>query len=64
MNLGTASVMHAKVRLLLPAFTMLIPVAIALAKRRTGTVVLVLAAAGLAGAWFGAHSLTVWKYAM
>ncbi|TVT60546.1 hypothetical protein FNH05_04255 [Amycolatopsis rhizosphaerae] len=62
--LGSTSLMHAKPRLLLPAFTLLIPAAIGLAKRRRGTVVLILTAATAVSAWYGAYALTVWKYAI
>ncbi|AXB48837.1 hypothetical protein A4R43_27340 [Amycolatopsis albispora] len=64
MDLGSNGLMNSKARLLVPAFTLLIPVALALAKRRTSTVVLTLTAAAVASAWFGAHSLTIWQYAI
>jgi hypothetical protein len=54
---------HSRVRLLAPAFPLLIPVAVGLARRRTGTVVAVVAAA-LASAWFGGYALTIWRYAI
>src|SRR6185437_2783695 len=47
---------------LVPAFTLLLPVAIGLARRRTGTAVAVVAAAALASAWFGGYALTIWHY--
>ncbi|NIH78053.1 hypothetical protein FHX46_000583 [Amycolatopsis viridis] len=62
--LASSSLMHAKPRFLLPAFTLLVPVAIALAKRRTATVVQVCSAVALLSAWFGAYALTVWEYAV
>jgi hypothetical protein len=55
---------HSRVRLLLPAFPLLIPVAIGLARRRTGTAVAVVVAAALASAWFGGYTLTIWRYAI
>ncbi|MGH3434352.1 MAG: glycosyltransferase family 39 protein, partial [Thermocrispum sp.] len=61
---GSAGLMNSKARLLLPAFTLLIPVAVALARRRPATVLLVLGAAALVSGWFGAHSLLVWEYAI
>lgn len=64
MCLGSSALMHAKPRLLLPAFTLLVPVAIALAKRRTNTALLVCSGVALTSAWFGAYALTVWKYAV
>jgi hypothetical protein len=64
MDLCSNGLMNSKARLMLPAFTLLIPLAIALAKRRTPTVVLTLGAAALASAWFGAYSITAWPYAI
>ena len=64
MALGSSSLMHAKPRFLLPAFTILVPAALALAKRRTGTVWWVCGGVSVASAWFGAFALTVWKYAI
>ncbi|MQA17115.1 MAG: DUF2029 domain-containing protein [Pseudonocardiaceae bacterium] len=64
MDLGSNGLMNSKARLLLPAFVLLIPPAIGLARRRPGTVFAVLGAATLASAWFGAYSLTVWPYAI
>lgn len=59
---GSAGVMPSKVRLLVPAFVLLIPVAIGLGRRRTGTAVAVLAAVALGSAWFGGYALTIWVY--
>jgi hypothetical protein len=55
---------HSRVRLLMPAFPLLLPVAIGLARRRTGTAVAVVVAAALASAWFGGYTLTIWRYAI
>jgi hypothetical protein len=55
---------HSRVRLLVPAFPLLIPVAVGLARRRTGTAVAVIVAAALASAWFGGYTLTIWRYAI
>lgn len=64
MDLGSSGVMNSKARLLLPAFVLLLPVAIGLARQRTALVVLTLT--GLTGfsAWFGSYALTVWPYAI
>jgi hypothetical protein len=59
---GSEGLAHAKLRLLLPAFTLLLPVAIGLARRRTGTAVAVVLAAALASAWYGGYALTIWRY--
>lgn len=64
MDLGSNGLMNSKARLLLPAFTLLIPVAIGLSRRRRGTMITVLAGAVLASAWFGAYVLTGWQYAI
>jgi hypothetical protein len=64
MDLGANGLMNSKARLLLPAFTLLLPVAIGLARRRTGTVLTVLVGATVASAWFGAYALTGWQYAI
>jgi hypothetical protein len=55
---------HSRVRLLMPAFPLLLPVAVGLARRRTTTAVAVLVAAALASAWFGGYTLTIWRYAI
>jgi hypothetical protein len=55
---------HSRIRLLVPAFPLLVPVAVGLARRRTGTAAAVLAAATVASAWFGGYSLTIWLYAI
>jgi hypothetical protein len=59
---GTDGLMNAKARLLVTAFVLLLPVALGLARRRTGTAAAVVVAAALASAWFGAYALTVWPY--
>ncbi len=55
---------HSRIRLLTPAFPLLVPVAVGLARRRRGTAVAVVVAAALASAWFGGYSLTIWRYAI
>lgn len=64
MNVGSNGLMNSKARLLLPAFTLLIPVAIGLARRKPATALLVLSAVAVASGWFGAHALVVWSYAI
>ncbi|GDY30692.1 hypothetical protein [Gandjariella thermophila] len=63
-DLGSNGLMNSKARLALPAFTLLLPVALALAKRRPSTAVAVLAGLALFSAWFGAYALTGWPYAI
>ncbi|MCP2258040.1 Dolichyl-phosphate-mannose-protein mannosyltransferase [Streptoalloteichus tenebrarius] len=64
MVVGSNGLMNSKARLLVPAFTLLLPIAIGLARRRTGTVVAVGAAVAVFSAWFGAYSITSWGYAI
>ncbi|HEY3610348.1 MAG TPA: hypothetical protein VGL06_22805 [Pseudonocardiaceae bacterium] len=64
MDLGSNGLMNSKARMLLPAFTLLLPVAVALAERRPRTMIAVLAAIAVASAWFGAYALTGWPYAI
>jgi hypothetical protein len=64
MDIGSNGLMASKARLLLPAFVLLIPIAVGLAKRRTSTAVITLSCLALVTAWFGAYSLTVWSWAI
>ncbi|QUQ62402.1 glycosyltransferase 87 family protein [Kutzneria sp. CA-103260] len=64
MTAGSSGVTYSKMRLLVPACTLLIPVAIGLARRRNGTVLAVLVASALVSGWIGAYALTAWKYAI
>ncbi|WP_237774374.1 hypothetical protein [Actinosynnema sp. ALI-1.44] len=64
MDLGSNGMMASKARLLMPAFVLLIPIAIGLAQRRTATVVATLAGLAVVTSWFGAYSLTVWSWAI
>jgi hypothetical protein len=64
MDLGASGLVTSKVRLMVPAFTLLIPVAIALAKRRTSTVVVTLCGLMVASSWFGAYAITGWNFAI
>lgn len=64
MDLCANGLMNSKARLMLPAFTLLIPVALALAKRRPSTTVLTLCSLVVASSWFGAYSITTWGYAI
>jgi hypothetical protein len=64
MDLGSNGLMNSKARLLLPAFTLLIPAALAIAKRRTTTAVALLSGLAVFSAWFGAYAITAWQYAI
>ncbi|GAA4837369.1 mannosyltransferase family protein [Saccharopolyspora rosea] len=64
LDLGSDGLMYSKVRLMLPAFPLLIPLAIGLAHRRRSTAVCTTALLVFFGSWFGAYSLTAWQYAI
>ena len=64
MDLASNGLMNSKARLMLPAFALLIPVAIGLARRQTATFMLVLSGLAVASSWFGAYALTSWGYAI
>jgi hypothetical protein len=64
LDLGSNGVMNSKARLLLPAFVLLLPVAIGLARRRTVVTALTLTTLAAFSAWFGSYALTVWPYAI
>lgn len=59
---GTSGLDYAKLRLLVPAFPLLVPIAIGLAARRSGTAVAVVAGLALVSAWYGGYALTIWRY--
>lgn len=61
---GSSGLPNVKARLLVPAFVLLLPVAVGLARRRPGTVLAVLGGIALASAWFGGYALTAWAYAI
>ncbi|WP_443058373.1 hypothetical protein [Streptomyces sp. NBC_00442] len=58
--LGSGGVYFPRARFLVPGFPLLLPVALALARARRTTTVLVLGAATLSSAWLGAYMLLVW----
>lgn len=64
LGLGSDGLMFSKVRLMLPAFPLLLPIAIGLAGRRTSTAVVSLALFLGFGSWFSAYALAVWPYAI
>ncbi|WP_235926127.1 glycosyltransferase family protein [Actinokineospora pegani] len=64
MTFASNGTMASKIRLMVPAFTLLIPIAIGLAKRKTSTVLVTLTALAAVGSWFGAYALILWGYAI
>lgn len=61
---GSSGVQWDKVRLLLVAFPLLLPIAIPVARQRTSTMTLLLLGFVFTGLWFGAYALTVWQFSM
>jgi hypothetical protein len=64
MDLASNGLMNSKARLMMPAFTLLIPMAVGLARRRPATIVVTLCGLVVASSWFGAYALTSWGYAI
>ena len=63
-TLLSSGLMPSRPRLLLPAFVILIPVAVRLARTSRPVAIGAAVAATLASAWFGAYMLTVFEYAI
>jgi Dolichyl-phosphate-mannose-protein mannosyltransferase len=59
---GGAGYYHAKARLLIPAFPLLLPIAYALAAARRSTAVVVLAVLAALSAWYGAYLCLGWGF--
>jgi len=51
---------HSKARFLMPVFTLLLPLAAHLARRRLRTIATLLGAGALTSAWYGGYLLTIW----
>ncbi|MEP6697374.1 MAG: hypothetical protein ABJA34_10920 [Pseudonocardiales bacterium] len=60
--IGTSGYYHAKARLLLPAFPLLLPLGAALARAGRVHRVVLLTGAAVASAWYGTYLLTVWRF--
>ncbi|MEP9391969.1 hypothetical protein ABLE92_17950 [Gordonia sp. VNQ95] len=60
----SSGLMMSRPRLLLPAFVLLIPLAILFARARPATAIAALVPIVVGSAWFGAHMLTVYPHAM
>jgi hypothetical protein len=61
---GTAGLPWEKARFVLPAVTLLIPVALGLTNRKPSTIVATVVAWMLIGAWFSGNSLTAWQHSI
>ncbi|WP_338672417.1 hypothetical protein V1460_05190 [Streptomyces sp. SCSIO 30461] len=59
--LGSGGVYFPRARFLMPAFPLLLPIALAVARARRAVVALVLGGAVLGSAWFGSYLLLVWS---
>lgn len=64
LTLGQSNYYHSKLRLLIPAVLFLLPLAKALSRVSHRTLVISLTAATLFGCWYGAHMVTLWRYAI
>lgn len=62
--IGSSGIMNARIRLLIPAFTILLPLAAGLTRLRKQNLLPTLIATALASSWLTAYSLTIWKYAI
>ncbi|MGH6655817.1 MAG: hypothetical protein ACRDVE_11495, partial [Actinocrinis sp.] len=51
---------HSKARFLVPVFTLLLPLAVPLARQRLRAVATLLTSGALASAWYGGYLLTIW----
>ena len=60
-TLGAAGYYHSKARFLLPAFPLLIPVAVAFAKAGRARAIAILTLLALMSAYFGGYLLIVWR---
>ena len=59
-TLGAAGYYHSKARFLLPAFALLLPAAVALARAGWARAVTVVVALTVFSAYFGGHLLLIW----
>lgn len=60
----SAGVMNSKIRMLLPALPLLLPIAIGLSRLRTSTQVTTVALATVLASWFGAYCLVIYTHAI
>ncbi|MTD16206.1 hypothetical protein GIS00_19900 [Nakamurella sp. YIM 132087] len=63
-NIGSDGIMNSKVRLMIPAFTLMIPVAVWLARQRPLVIALILGPYLLLGTWYSAYGLVIYGYAI
>ncbi|HEX4701979.1 MAG TPA: hypothetical protein VH352_07615 [Pseudonocardiaceae bacterium] len=61
---GATGIQWDKVRLLLVAFPLLLPIAATIARQRTSTAIPLVLGFVFAGLWFGAYGLTVWQFSI
>ena len=61
LTIGGAGYYHSKSRFLLPAFPLLLPIAVALGSARLRTAAVVLPALALGSAWYGGYLLLLWN---
>lgn len=61
---GSADLVDSRMRLLIPAFTILFPAAAWLSRMRRSSTILAAIAIAAAGSWIGAYSLAIWPHAI
>ena len=62
--LGSDGVMNSKGRLLIPAFTLLLPIAVFLNRERRSNAVLGIVLVGLMSCWYSAYAVVIYGYAI
>jgi hypothetical protein len=60
--IGSVSYFHSRARFLLPAFPLLLPIALGLARTPTSRAVAILTLFAVVSAYFGAYLLLVWAH--
>jgi hypothetical protein len=61
LTIGGAGYFHSRSRFLLPAFPLLLPIAVGLARARLRVAAVVLPALALGSAWYGGYLLLIWR---
>jgi ABC-type glycerol-3-phosphate transport system permease component len=64
LDLGSDGLLNSKLRLLVHAFTLVVPLAIRLARQRTTTLLPELAVGAITGSWYSAYALSIYPFAI
>ena len=62
--LGSDGVMNSKGRLLIPAFTLLLPIAVFLNRERRSNAVLGIVLVGMMSCWYSAYAVVIYGFAI